>query len=55
MVFANRYYAPVAMLGPWASIYNIKLGITAATLDSVLFRIDQVPSIDAANIAVAFT
>ena len=55
VVFANRYYAPVAMLGPWASIYNIKLGITAATLDSVLFRIDQVPSIDAANIAVAFT
>lgn len=53
-VYASRYYAPVALLGPWARINNIKVGITTpGALDLVGVDIDQVPTITAANITVS--
>ena len=53
--FASRYYYGIASLGQWAMIYEIKLGITTANLDSVLLRIDQVPTLSDANISVSFS
>ena len=53
--FASRYYACIASLGPWTMIYEIKIGITTANLDSVLLRIDQVPTLSDANISVSFS
>lgn len=55
ILFASRFYANIAKLGPWVQIYSIKLGIAAATLDYIQFRGDQAPTIDASDISVAFT
>lgn len=53
-IYASRYYAPVAVLGPWAKIFNIKVGITSpGAVDSITVNIDQVPTITAANITVS--
>lgn len=54
-IFASRYYAGIASLGSWALIYSISLGIDAATQNSVLMRIDQIPTISDANITVTFS
>ena len=55
VIFASRFYAGIASLGSWAMIYEIKLGITTANLDSILLRIDQVPALSNANISVSFS
>jgi len=54
-LFASRFYAGVAGLGSWALVYSILLGIDAATLNSVQVRMDQIPTISAANISVTFS
>jgi len=54
-IFASRFYASIALLGSWALIYSIKLGIDAANQDSVLMRGDQIPTVTTANITVAFS
>ena len=54
-ILASRFYANIAALGSWASIYSILLGINAATLTSILMQIDQEPTIDASNISVVFS
>jgi len=51
-LFASRYYASVAQLGTWAQIVSILIGTTTATLDRLTVRIDQVPTINADDIAV---
>ena len=53
-LFASRFYAGLAALGPWAMIYSIKLGVTSATNDSWTMGIDQVPTVSDNNITVAF-
>lgn len=44
-IFASRFYSAVSSLGPWALIYSILIGISAADQTSVLMRIDQVPTV----------
>jgi hypothetical protein len=53
-IFASRFYAGIAALGPWAQIYSILLGIDAANQNSVLMRMDQVPTLALSDIAVTF-
>jgi hypothetical protein len=54
-IFASRFYASIASLGSWALIYSIQLGIDAANQNSVLMRIDQIPTVSASNITVTFS
>lgn len=54
-IFASRYYAGIAALGPWALIYKILVGIDAADQDSILMRADQVPTLSDADISIAFS
>lgn len=51
-IFASRFYAPVALLGPSVSILSIKIGTVTANLDSVTMGIDQAPTVAATDIAV---
>lgn len=53
-IFASRYYAGVSALGVWASVVSIQIGIASADLNSLLMQIDQVPTITASDISVAF-
>lgn len=56
MLYASRFYAPVALLGSWAQIVSIKIGTTSTpTSDDLAIEINQVPTISAANIAVTLT
>ncbi len=52
-IYASRYYAPVANLGSWAQIISIKIGTVTANLDELTLDIDQIPTINATDIAVA--
>lgn len=54
-LFASRFYSGIASLGSWATIYSIQLGISAANQNSVLMRIDQVPTLSASNIVVTIS
>jgi len=51
-LYASRFYAPIAALGPWAQIVTVQLGISAPILDQVGVRIDQIPVTSAANITL---
>lgn len=52
-LLASRFYAPVGELGAWAAVDSIQIGLAApGLLDSVSARIDQQPTISAANITV---
>lgn len=51
-IYASRFYAPVANLGPWAQLISIKIGTVTATLDELLLDIDEVPTINASDITV---
>lgn len=51
-IFASNFYAAVAQISTAVSIIQIKLGLSAANLDSVDIGIDQYPTIDDSNIAV---
>jgi len=53
-LFALRFSGNIVALGSWVQLYSIKLGISAATLDHIQVRGDQVPTISASNIAVSF-
>jgi len=54
-IFASRFYAGIASLGAWAQIYSILLGIDAANQNSVLMRMDQIPTLALSDIAVTFS
>ena len=54
-MFASRFYASIAALGPWAQVISIKVGIDSADLDSVMFRIDQLPTLIQSAISVGFS
>ena len=51
-IFASRFYSAIAALGPWVSILSVFVGVTAATLNSVLIQANQVPTLSASNISV---
>lgn len=51
-IFASRFYAGIAQLGSWAQIISIKVGTATATLDQITANIDQVPTVQASDIAV---
>lgn len=53
-IFHARYYAGIIALGGWANPYEIKVGVSAADSDSVLMRVDQVPTLSPSDIAVTF-
>lgn len=53
-IFASRFYAGIAALGPWALIISIQLGVGTANQNSVLMRIDQIPTVTTGDISVAF-
>ncbi|MGX7346556.1 hypothetical protein ACWM9A_11770 [Acetobacter pasteurianus] len=54
LLFASRYYAPIAALGSWVQIVEITIGIAANPAGFTLqMQADQIPTIEAANIAVA--
>lgn len=54
-LFASRFYGGIAALGTWAQIYSIQLGIDAANQNSVLMRMDQIPTVSLSDIAVTFS
>lgn len=54
-LFASRYYAGISLLGQWALINSIKIGVGVADKDSVLMQIDQIPTIDASGITVTLS
>jgi len=52
-IFASRFYAAVAMLGPWARIVQIEVNKNGGTYaDIVSMDIDEAPTIAAANITL---
>ncbi len=51
-VLASRYYAAVASLGSWAQILSILVGTVTPDALSVSVDIDQIPTIEASDIAV---
>lgn len=53
-IFHSNFYAGIFGLGAWAQIYDILIGIGTASRSNVRMRIDQIPTIDAANITVTF-
>jgi len=54
LLLAARFYAPVALLGPWATqILSIKIGLAGfATFDELQMQIDQAPTLSATDITV---
>ena len=53
-IFASRFYAGIAALGSWATIYSIQLGILAANQNTVQLAAYQIPTITTGAIAVTF-
>lgn len=52
VIYASRFYTPVALLGAWAQIVTILVGTTSATLNEVPVNIDKVPTVDSGDIEV---
>lgn len=52
-VFASSYYAPILRAVPSAPLISVLVGTSSATLTSVTVGADQVPTINATNIAVS--
>lgn len=52
-LLASRFYAPIAALGPWADIVNIKVGVSAATDDYVDLDFNEVATTAAGLITVS--
>jgi uncharacterized phage protein gp47/JayE len=53
-LFASRFYAGIARLGNWVQIVSVSVGTSASpTADRITVDMDQVPTLDAANITVA--
>ncbi|ATJ91522.1 hypothetical protein CIW82_13290 [Acetobacter tropicalis] len=56
LLFASRFYATVAALGTWVQIVEITIGTSAnPTGFTAQMQIDQIPTIDASNIAVTIS
>lgn len=55
IIYASRFYAPVAALGPWAAggLISILVGTSTATLNDVVMQINQNPTITSGNISVS--
>jgi len=54
-VFASRYVCPIGALGTWARVVSLQVGLTSpGAADSATVQIDENPTIDAADITVAF-
>lgn len=53
LLLASKFYAPVALIDPSVAVLSILLGPITPTLTSFLLGIDQAPTIDPNNIAVA--
>lgn len=53
-IFASRFYASIAALGPWALIYSIQVGVSSANQNSIILPIDKVPTLSPSDIAVTF-
>lgn len=52
-IYASRFFAPIAALGPWAyNIISIQIGTSTANADTVTVDIDEFPTVDASDIAV---
>jgi hypothetical protein len=53
-IYASRFYAPIAALGPWAQIVLIQIGTTTANANSVTLNINLEPVVSASDITVTF-
>lgn len=51
-IYASRFYAPVAALGPWAQIISILIGTSVANANEVTVPIDEAPTVAPADISV---
>jgi uncharacterized phage protein gp47/JayE len=51
-VYASRFYASVALLGAWAQVISIQVGLTTGNADTVALTIAQVPTTSAADISL---
>lgn len=51
-IYASRFYAGVSNIDASVRIVSIKIGTSTATLNEVLVGIDEVPTLDEANISV---
>lgn len=52
-LFASRFYAGIAALGPWVQIVAVNIGKTPSpTGDSATYAMDQVPGLDGGDITV---
>lgn len=51
-IYASRFYAPVAALGPWAQIISIKIGTSVANADDLTVPINRVPTVAPSDITV---
>lgn len=54
-IFASRFYGGIVALGSWAQIYSLQLGIDAPNQNSVLMRMDQIPTLSLTDITVTFS
>lgn len=54
-VYASRFYAPVAVLGPWADIIQIQVGTSSANANTVAIDIDTIPTINPTDISLTLT
>lgn len=52
LILASKFYAPVSKIGPEVSILSILIGTVLPTLTNITAGIDQVPTVDAADITV---
>lgn len=52
VIYASRFYNPVALLGVWAQIISIKVkkGPGGTFVDSIAMEIDEAPTISATNV-----
>jgi hypothetical protein len=51
-VFASRFYAPIASIGPYVEILSILIGTTSANLNAQTIPINNYPTVSAGNISV---
>lgn len=54
IIFASRFYAPIAALGPWVQLVSVLIGTSSATLNDVTMNINQAPTVAGADISVVF-
>lgn len=52
VIYASRFYAPIAALGSWVNIISVLIGTTTPTDTSIAVNINRVPTIAASDISV---